>query len=1308
MTKRDGQVITFYSYKGGTGRTMALANVAWILAANGYKVLVADWDLEAPGLPRFFRPFLDENMVRTTGGAADLIGEYAWAALDEATRLDQGHEARPDDWYREYAQVGLYAFSLQWSSFPAEGSIDLMLAGRHNLDYATTVAALPWDQFFAVGGGQFLDALREDMKANYDYVLIDSRTGLSDVADICTLHLPDVLVDCFTLSDQGIEGAATIARRVADYEQPEQPDQATRRTRRVLPVPMRVDDGEMEKADAGRALARRTFPGLPAGMTEAERRTYWLTVEVPYRKFFAFEETLATFGEEQGATYTLLSAYETLTSYITGGRVTSLPPMPDTLRRRTLARFDRKAATAERETVIRYAAEDQAWAEWVQAVLGSAGIPVVDPADEGGTSTAERQVLLVSQTSEPPAVEDGPAVMVVYLDSRRLPNVAPENWTSVHGLSAEDAARRVLSLFGLQGDAAAAGRLARLPSEAPQAFNAPNRNPRFTGRAPLLRRLRDELKAAAARGVPVALHGPSGIGKTQVAVEYVHRFRGAYDVVWWVSAHPPQFVDVRFSGLGEVLGLPAQPNIPDRVRSVLQRLARVDERPLRWLLVFDSVEQYQHIRGYLPRGDGQVLITTIRGGDFGDVASLVPVERFDLAESVDHLVSRVGLARIAPADAEQVARAVQNMPIHVALAGAWIADSTAPPAEYLAELTNAVGAGDDVYSVSLERLREESPGAFRLLQVASVLAPDISLDLLYGAPVARIIARHDPKLAAQLADLVSERNIAISLVQRLNRLALIKFDQQANLVQVHTLVQVALRARMTPELERGVRAEAHELLVASRPPGDVEDLLHRLQVLWPHVDQSAAFESEDSDVRQLVVDRIRYIYLLGGFQQGLDLALAADETWSAQLLALAEDDPRHRQLLLQLLHLRYHRSNLLRSLGRFDDSLQLTEETLAQQEALIGAGHPHTRLTAGALGGDLRAVGRYQEALARDQITYEISVREVGADDRMSLGMANNLGTSYRLTGDSRRALAVDEATHASWLAVSGPDHARTLRSSNNLARDLRELGEYGESVTRLRAVVAGYFFLFGNDSREALLAQANLAASLRGAGEIGEAADLLDEAVAGVKDRFGAEHPDTGLIRLARAVTLQMRGLPAEALAEELAVEAIFLASFHENHPYVPVVRADQAVAMWDNAVALRRDGNVAAADELREAADKLSAQSAARLEEVLGAEHPLTIAASNNLAVFGIQLGRPGAREVLEEVVRRLADTLGESHPDTLRSRGNLALAKESPGGGTIGAERARLIDQLGSRVGQHHPSVTALKDGRYIRRILDPHPY
>src|SRR4051812_487244 len=94
---RDGTVVTFYSYKGGTGRTMALANIAWILAANGHRVLMVDWDLESPGLGRFFTPFMDPRTLSGTNGVIEFIREYEWAASREPRR--------DGAWYKALARV---------------------------------------------------------------------------------------------------------------------------------------------------------------------------------------------------------------------------------------------------------------------------------------------------------------------------------------------------------------------------------------------------------------------------------------------------------------------------------------------------------------------------------------------------------------------------------------------------------------------------------------------------------------------------------------------------------------------------------------------------------------------------------------------------------------------------------------------------------------------------------------------------------------------------------------------------------------------------------------------------------------------------------------------------------------------------------------------------------------------------------------------------------------------------------------------------------------------------------------------------
>src|SRR5437588_6793085 len=129
--KTPGKIITFYSYKGGTGRSMALANVAWILASNGRRVLAVDWDLEAPGLHRYFHPFLLDKELTSTRGLIDLVWDFATAAM---TPVQDPGEARAG-WHEAYANILRYATAIRWE-FEPPGRLDFVPAGRQGPSYA--------------------------------------------------------------------------------------------------------------------------------------------------------------------------------------------------------------------------------------------------------------------------------------------------------------------------------------------------------------------------------------------------------------------------------------------------------------------------------------------------------------------------------------------------------------------------------------------------------------------------------------------------------------------------------------------------------------------------------------------------------------------------------------------------------------------------------------------------------------------------------------------------------------------------------------------------------------------------------------------------------------------------------------------------------------------------------------------------------------------------------------------------------------------------------------------------------------------
>lgn len=264
-------IVTFYSYKGGTGRTLALANIAALLASRGKRVLAIDFDLEAPGLWRYFsrlRRDLDKRK-----GLIDLLVDASSAEL-----------ASDVDWKDYVTPVPVQSTSL-W----------LMTSGQLSENYPSKVLDFDWTEFFrSANGGDFLEGMRNQWLEEYDFTLVDSRTGITDTGGICTIMLPDLIVPVFVSNQQSLDGVVDVITRA----QARRNDLAyDRPPAAILPLLSRFDSRtEFESAQewldiSADRLGKFYADWLPR---ELEPRQALEKTKLPYVAYFSFGETLPT------------------------------------------------------------------------------------------------------------------------------------------------------------------------------------------------------------------------------------------------------------------------------------------------------------------------------------------------------------------------------------------------------------------------------------------------------------------------------------------------------------------------------------------------------------------------------------------------------------------------------------------------------------------------------------------------------------------------------------------------------------------------------------------------------------------------------------------------------------------------------------------------------------------------------------------------------------------------------------------------------------------------------------------------------
>lgn len=212
--------------------------------------------------------------------------------------------------------------------------------------------------------------------------------------------------------------------------------------------------------------------------------------------------------------------------------------------------------------------------------------------------------------------------------------------------------------------------------------SVPAHNPAFTGREELLRQIRGALMSGD-RGTVQTLRGKRGVGKTRIAVEYVHQRAADYVIVWWINAEDRSSISKRLAALAERLGC-AAPDAPvdSAVRAVLEHL----HATAGWLLVFDNAASPEVVEPYLPGGPGHVLITS-RATGWHSIAATIEIGVLTRAESVKFLHEK--LRKFTAEDAATVAAAVHDLPAALARAVSDVDRPGISAAEYARNIRTA-------------------------------------------------------------------------------------------------------------------------------------------------------------------------------------------------------------------------------------------------------------------------------------------------------------------------------------------------------------------------------------------------------------------------------------------------------------------------------------------------------------------------------------------------------------------------------------------------------------------------------------------
>jgi tetratricopeptide (TPR) repeat protein len=969
------------------------------------------------------------------------------------------------------------------------------------------------------------------------------------------------------------------------------------------------------------------------------------------------------------------------------------------------------ADSGGRDFFISYTGADRAWAEWIAVQLEAAGHTTMLQAWDfrPGSDFVEQMHRAIEQTERTIAVLSQRYLASVFAAAEwhaifakdptgqagllvpvRIEDCEPPGllrtrvYIDLVAADEEEARRRLLAGVDRSGarptsapfPGAPRGGM-RFPGQGPAVSNLPARNRNFSGRYELLEQLHASLQAeSAAAVVPTGtVHGLGGVGKTELALEFAHRYQADYDIVWWITAEQPTTITADLAALAEELGIERLADQAEMVRLLFRELRGRD----RWLLVYDNAEQPRQLEGLLPPGGGGHVLVTSRYGAWGKLGSALRLDVVARSEAVAFLSRRTGATDQAMLDA--LADELGDLPLALEEAAAYLEETGVGLGEYLQLVRErarelfgldqppADQQGDQrrvatVWSLSLDRVHQEAPAAEALLNLCAFLAPDIP----------RGLPREQPQLLPEeLAQAVSDALVYNRLLAVLGRYSLATVSPTS--LGVHRLVQAVIQARLGQKGERHWTEATAGLLRASFPDdawevatwATCERLLPHVLAVAGHAERLATAGEQAG----WLLDRASsYLRGRGLYRQARPVAERA--------LALTEDNQmlavvgRYSLATVTPTTIGAHRlvqAVIQARLGQAGErrwaevAIRLLRNSFPKNSWEVATWPRCERLLPQVL-----AATRQSERLrvAGEQAGWLLERSSIYLRLRGQYGQARPL---------AKRALAITEA-------ALGPAHPQVGARCSELGQVLLSLEDLpGAKAQCQRAVAIGEAAL-GPNHPELAVWRGNLGSvlwrigDLEGAKAQHEQALTIEEiAFAHNRQQIAIRHNNLGL------VFKGLGDLPRARAHYEQAV-AIGEAALGPNHP---------SLAVWHHNLG-RLLGDLG---DLAGAKAEL-ARAIAISEATLGSNHPDVAAERSGLGSVLWALGDlEGAREQLERAVAIGNVTLGPNHPVIANRRGNLALVLKALGdleGAREELERALEISE--AALGPDHPTVSAIR--------------